>query len=119
MTDFTAVAERYLDVWNETDPAKRRELIEALFSEGARYTDPLGDVTGADGIDGFVAAAQQQLGGMALRLGGQVDGHHDIARFTWHAGPEGAEPVVIGFDVIELRDGRIDRVHGFLDRMPG
>ncbi|RZQ63732.1 nuclear transport factor 2 family protein [Amycolatopsis suaedae] len=119
MTDYTALAHRYLDVWNETDPAKRRELIDALFTEAARYTDPLGEVAGGDGIDGFVAAAQQQLGGMPLRLGGQVDGHHDIARFTWHAGPEGAEALVIGFDVIEIRDGRIDRVQGFLDKVPG
>ncbi len=49
-----------------------------------------------------------------------MDAHHDIARFTWNLGPAGAEPVVIGFDVLAATpDGRIGAVYGFLDRVPG
>lgn len=29
------------------------------------------------------------------------------------------EPIAIGFDVVELDGGRIAKVHGFLDRVPG
>ncbi|MEU6738778.1 hypothetical protein [Streptosporangium sandarakinum] len=48
-----------------------------------------------------------------------VDAHHDVARFTWHLGPEGGEAIVVGFDVAVLTgDGRIREVHGFLDRVP-
>jgi hypothetical protein len=48
-----------------------------------------------------------------------VDAHHQQARFTWGLGPEGAEPVVIGFDVaVTGEDGRITSVHGFLDKVP-
>jgi hypothetical protein len=117
MTDFTGIVERYLAPWNETDPAKRRELIEQVFSEDATYTDPLGAVRGADGLDQFIAGAQQQFGGLVFTLGGRVDAHHDIARFTWHLGPEGAEePLAIGFDVIVVEDDRIRQVLGFLDK---
>jgi hypothetical protein len=50
---------------------------------------------------------------------GPVDAHHQQARFTWGLGPEGAEPVVIGFDVaVTGEDGRITSVHGFLDKVP-
>lgn len=120
MTEFTAVAHRYLDAWNETDPAKRRDLIEEVFAADATYTDPLGAVAGHDGIDGFIAGAQQQFAGLRFDLGSAVDGHHDIARFSWHLGPEGApEPLAIGFDVIRVEDGKIKQVQGFLDKMPG
>ena len=52
MTDFTGIAHRYIDVWNETDPAKRRARVEGLFAAGATYTDPLGAVAGHGGVDG-------------------------------------------------------------------
>ncbi|TNC25383.1 nuclear transport factor 2 family protein [Amycolatopsis alkalitolerans] len=119
MTEFTALAHRYLDAWNETDPAKRRGLVEEVFAEDASYTDPLAAVAGHDGIDGFIAGAQQQFAGLRFTLGGAVDGHHDIARFTWHLGPEGAEPVAIGFDAVRAEGGKIKQVLGFLDKMPG
>jgi SnoaL-like protein len=120
MTDFTSLAHRYLDAWNETDPAKRREVIEEVFTTNATYTDPLGAADGHGGLDQFVAAAQQQFTGLVFNLAGEVDGHHDIARFTWHLGPADApEPVAIGFDVVVVEDGKIDRVLGFLDKIPG
>ena len=30
MTDFAEVAARYIDTWNQTDPAARRTAINAL-----------------------------------------------------------------------------------------
>ena len=52
-------------------------------------------------------------------LGGPVDAHHEQGRFTWHLGPAGAEPVVVGFDVVERdADGLIRTVLGFIDRAP-
>lgn len=118
--EFSTLARRYLEVWNATDPAKRRELIERLFTPQATYTDPLGAVEGWDGIDTFVAGAQQQFAGLSFSLGGQVDGHHDIARFHWHLGQDDVgEPVVIGFDVIHTEGERIGAVYGFLDKVPG
>ena len=48
---------------------------------------------------------QQQFPGFVFTLGGAVDAHHDQARFSWHLGPAGAEPVVIGFDVAVLDGG--------------
>ncbi|OXM72355.1 MULTISPECIES: nuclear transport factor 2 family protein [Amycolatopsis] len=119
MSDYTTLAHRYIDVWNETDADKRRALVEDLFTPDATYTDPLGAVRGTDGIDGFVAGAQAQFAGLTFSLGGAVDGHHDQARFTWHLGaPGAAEPLVIGFDVVVIDNGRISQVLGFLDKVP-
>lgn len=119
MTDFNAVAARYIEAWNETDGAARRKLIDELWAENGVYTDPLCVAEGRDDIDATIAAVQGQFGGLVFTLGGNVDGHHDIARFTWNLGPEGGEAVVVGFDVIVVDgDGRIREVHGFLDKVP-
>jgi hypothetical protein len=113
------IIERYIAAWNETDAAKRRELVGALWAADGSYTDPLADVRGPDAIAELIGAAQQQFPGFGFTLGGPVDVNHHQARFTWHLGPAGAEPVVIGFDVVVLDgDGRIASVHGFLDRVP-
>jgi hypothetical protein len=109
----------YLAAWNETDPAARRAAVEAAFTPDVRYVDPLADVTGTDGLDALIAGAQQQFPGMEFRAVGDVDRHHDVCRFRWGLGPAGAEPLVIGFDVVAVApDGRIATVHGFLDRVP-
>jgi hypothetical protein len=119
MTDVRGIVEQYIAVWNETDGDKRRALIADLFTGGARYTDPLGAVAGHDGIDQFVGGAQQQFAGLSFSLPAEPDAHHDLARFQWYLGTPGAEPVAIGFDVVELEDGKIANVHGFLDKIPG
>ncbi len=111
--------ERYLACWNETDPAARRALIEQLWAEDATYTDPLADVCGLDQIAATIAAVQQQFPGFVFTTGSAVDAHHNQARFTWGLGPRDADPVIEGFDVLVLDDtGRIESVHGFLDKLP-
>ncbi|MGY1729293.1 nuclear transport factor 2 family protein [Geodermatophilus sp. SYSU D01062] len=119
MTATPDLADRYLAAWNETDPAARRALVEALFTEDVTYTDPLADVAGRDGLDATIAAVQAQFPGFVFRLAGPADAHHGQVRFTWHLGPDGAEPPVTGFDVaVTDGDGRIRTVLGFLDRVP-
>jgi SnoaL-like domain len=118
-TPAVTVAQRYLEAWNATDPAERRAAIEAAFAPEARYVDPLADVTGTEAIDALIAGVHQQFPGMRFGPVGDVDAHHDVCRFRWGLGPEGAEPLVIGFDVVTVgEDGRITGVHGFLDKVP-
>ncbi|MGW4502640.1 nuclear transport factor 2 family protein [Micromonospora sp. NPDC004336] len=119
MSDTNELVQRYIAAWNETDAAERQAVLAEVFAEDATYTDPLVSVRGRDGLDATIAAVQGQFGGLVFSLGGAVDAHHDIARFTWHLGPEGAEPVVVGFDVVAIgADGRISQVLGFLDKVP-
>jgi hypothetical protein len=113
------IIEKYIATWNETDPARRRALIEELYAVDATYTDPLADLRGYAEIDAGVAGAQQMFPGMVFALAGPVDANHNQARFSWHLGPAGAEPVVIGFDVaVADAAGKLSSVHGFLDKVP-
>jgi SnoaL-like domain len=119
MSDTNELVQRYLAAWNETDADARQAILEEVFAEDAGYTDPLVSVRGRAGLDATISAVQAQFGGLVFSLGGAVDAHHDIARFTWHLGPEGAEPVAVGFDVAVIgADGRIGQVLGFLDKVP-
>lgn len=119
MTDVAELIERYIASWNEQDPQRRRSAIDALWAEDASYTDPLAEARGRDAIDATIAAVQQQFPGFAFRLAGPVDSHHHLARFTWELGPDGTDPLVVGFDVAEVaEDGRLQAVHGFLDKVP-
>ena len=113
------VIERYLECWNETDPAARRKLIEQVWAADASYTDPLAEVSGRAAIDATIAAVQGQFPGFVFTLAGPVDAHHRQARFSWNLGPAGEEPVVAGSDVaLTGPDGEITAVFGFLDKVP-
>ncbi|MET8865701.1 nuclear transport factor 2 family protein [Nonomuraea sp. NPDC004580] len=119
MSDRNELVERYLAAWNEIRPDARQALVADVFAEDATYTDPVVAVRGRDGLDATIAAVQEQFEGLRFSLGGPVDAHHDLARFTWHLGAAGADPLVIGFDVVVIGDdGRISQVLGFLDRVP-
>lgn len=112
--------DRYLATWNETDADARAKAVAELWAEDGAYTDPLAAVKGHEGIAAVIAGAQEMFPGLVFTRGEVLDAHHDIARFTWHLGPEGGEALAIGFDVVELaEDGRIQRVLGFLDKVPG
>src|SRR5262249_20668860 len=119
MSDFTKLAEQYIATWNETDPSARRALIDEVWAADGRYVDPMAEVAGRDQIDAVIGAVQAQFTGMTFRLAGAVDGHHDQARFTWELGPDGADALVVGFDVAQRdADGRLSLVLGFLDKVP-
>jgi len=119
MTAIHELVDRYLQIWNQREPAARGAGVRAVFSDACSYTDPLAAVTGHDGVDRFIAGVQQQFAGVRFVLAGAVDTHHDVARFTWHARAEGrAEPLAIGFDVVVVDAGRIQQVVGFLDKLP-
>ncbi len=115
MTDASNIVSRYLDSFNETDPGRRESLLQSLFTADCTYTDPHVDVTGPAQLAEFIAQTQQRFPGYTFALHGDIDAHHDQARFQWQAGPEEEPARYLGFDVIVAADGRIRRVYGFAD----
>lgn len=112
------IVEQYLASFNETDAARRRDLLDKLYTSDSTYTDPHVEVRGPEQIDGFIAMTQDRFPGFTFKLGGTVDAHHDQARFQWHAGPADDPDQYVGFDVIVTEDGRIRSVYGFMDAAP-
>lgn len=112
------VIARMIDAFNERNAARRRSLIEEVFTPDCAYTDPDDEVQGHDALDTLFERIQRQAPPeLRFSLPGPVDVHHQQARFTWRYGVNGAEDAVAtGGDVAVFRDGRIHRVYAFFDK---
>ncbi len=118
MSTYTTLAERYIAIWNEADPAARRELIAQTYTEDASYVDPLMQGAGQEGIDAMIGAAQAQFPGFRFTLNGPADGYGDHVRFSWDLGPAGVEAPIKGTDFAVIAGDRLQSVTGFIDKMP-
>ncbi|MFC8368126.1 MULTISPECIES: nuclear transport factor 2 family protein [unclassified Streptomyces] len=118
MSGFEELARRYLASWNERDPARRRALVDELWTDDAGYVDPIVTAEGRDAIEDVVATAQRQFPGLVYRPAGKVDGHHDVARLAWELAPAGGPAVIVGLAVMVAERSRLRRVYGFLDPVP-
>ncbi len=109
-----SVIDTYLETWNETDAAKRAELIAASLGADLWYRDPLLEADGLEAYDGMIAAVQAQFPGLVMRRTSGVDAHRDVVRFTWALGAPGVDPVFVGLDVAKFDgDGKLHRIIGF------
>ncbi|GAA1482909.1 nuclear transport factor 2 family protein [Gordonia sinesedis] len=106
----------YLATWNADDPDR---LLAEYWSPDATYTDPMAQAAGTAEIAALIRQVRTQFPGYVFTAFDDADAHHRQVRFRWGLGPAGAEPVVIGFDVLVIDDaGRIRDVRGFLDKVP-
>ena len=116
MNNPTELIDRYIDMWNETDPARRRALISRTWTESASYVDPLLAGEGHAGIDAMVAAVHEKYPGHRFRRVSEVDVHHDRARFNWTLGPKDGPALVQGTDFAVIAGNeRLATVTGFFD----
>ncbi|CCD89890.1 conserved protein of unknown function [Bradyrhizobium sp. ORS 285] len=118
MTDIAAIADGYIALWNERDDVERRARLARQWTADASYVDPLMQGDGVDGIDALVSGVQQRFPEFRFRQLGAADGHGNYVRFSWGLGPDKADCPIQGTDFVELADGRIRRVTGFLDKVP-
>jgi hypothetical protein len=118
MTDVNTIANRYIDLWNERTPSRRREMLATNWTSDARYIDPLMSGDGLDGVDALIAGVQQRFPDFRFQLIGQPNGYGDHVRFSWGLGPEGADSPIKGTDFAVVKDGRIRSITGFLDQIP-
>jgi uncharacterized protein YndB with AHSA1/START domain len=108
-----ALADRFLAIWGETDPAKRRAALEEVAVETLAFRDPYSCTDGLDDLNAHVAAAQRFMPGVLLERQGEARQCQGVAIVDWAVrGPDG-NPRAKGSNVLELApDGRIARVTG-------
>lgn len=118
MTNAREIAETYIATWNETDTEARSGLIARHWSDEPSYIDPLATTSTSGELSELIGGVHARFPGFRFRLIGTPDGHGDIVRLAWSLGPGDREAPVEGSDVVQISDGRIDRVIGFLDKVP-
>lgn len=118
MSDVTGTVDTYLEMWNETDAARRAAHIERAWAADGRYVDPMLEAQGHAALADMVAGVHEQFPGHRFRRLSGVDVHHDQLRFAWElAGPDGAIAVA-GIDVGMLApDGRLRQITGFFGEL--
>jgi hypothetical protein len=118
MTDAAKIAERYIDLWNETDARSRKQLIASAWTEDATYVDPMMKGQGHAEIDALVGAVHERFPGHRFTLAGAPDGHGDGLRFSWMLAAPNAAPIAHGTDFgVVATDGRLKSISGFLDQV--
>jgi hypothetical protein len=117
MAELDDLIDRYIATWNETDSARRRDLVGRTFTRDASYLDPHLEGDGASEIDALIGAVQARFPGYRFRRIGPVDAHHDRVRFSWEVSPEGGPVFASGTDIAVVDDGRLRSVTGFIDHM--
>ncbi len=111
-TDLSALIDRYIAIWNETDPVARRTLIDTTWAEDATYTDPVLNGSGRDGIDAMIAGFQQAYARHTFEWSTQslVEGE---SRFTWTLRTPEGDVGLKGEDTFVIaNDGRLQSIVG-------
>jgi hypothetical protein len=110
--DAQHLADSYVAVWNETDPARRREAIAALWTpEGEHF---VGDrhAQGYSALEKRIAGSHQknvQDGGHRFRATKDARALRDVVTFHWEMLPAESDTVVArGLEFLIVDDwGRI------------
>ncbi len=122
-TDLPAIEaafDRYVSVWNEPGPQRRRALVAELWAPDASYANSTSLYRGHDEIVAGITGSHDRWVGSGHRfVAATVAGaHHGVARLVWHMlGPDGDEPVTVGTSVVTFdAEGRIVSDMQFIDR---
>ena len=118
MTDAAHIADRYIAVWNETDPARRDALLTENWNADATYVDPLMSGEGRQEIGALIGAVHARFPGFRFTLAGAADGYGDKVRFSWALGPDAEPDMIRGTDFAVIDNGRLRSVTGFIDKAP-
>jgi SnoaL-like domain len=117
---ISAVVDDYFAMWNATDPDRRAAAITAAWSPDAKYVDPMFAAEGHAALDEMVTQVHEQFPGYRFHRTGQVEAHHDRARWSWELGAPDGSAAAAGVDFAILApDGRFSEVTGFIEQQPG
>jgi hypothetical protein len=123
VNNIETLVENYVALWNEGNPARRREGIAALWAEGGAHFTRSIAAEGHALIEARIAKAYDEFvgsGQFTFVSAGNVDGHHQGVRFNWHmVSTTDHRIAAVGFDFLLLdEEGRIRSDHQYTDPTP-
>jgi hypothetical protein len=137
MTDPSELADRYMALWHEPDPDRRRRLIVELWTEdGAQILQPplemraiaarpgIGMTAGLEArglaaLEARVTSAYEEwvaAGAFRFRRRDNVERVADVVKFNWEMVSANGEVEAVGLAFLVLApDGRIRRDYQFIE----
>lgn len=111
--------EHYLAAWNERDPERVPELLEASVTHAVVFADPIIKTVGLEALADHIVRTRQEYPDATYRRTSAVDGGHDhVYRYTWDVVVDG-EVAMTGMDATTVDPrGRIIRIDGFFGPIP-
>ncbi len=106
------------EVFGEGDAARRRAVIEELYTSDCVLYVPSGVIVGHDALDRFAGDLRATHPHFSYTALGVPQALHNAGRLAWGSGPRGEKPDYTGLDVIVARDDKIATLYVFLDPMP-
>jgi hypothetical protein len=115
--------QRYMAMWHEPDPARRRELVVRLWAEDAENTTSRFAARGLAEITARVTRAHDEwvaAKGFVFRPAGNTDSHGNVIKFLWEMVPAAGGPAEArGLDIFVLTDDRrIRTLYQFAEPVP-
>ena len=131
------LADRYVALWNEPDPDRRRRMIAALWTEdGSHILQPPEEIRevaarpgigmtavlearGYEEIEARAATAYEEWVGsqeLSFRRRADAERLHDVVKFHWEAIAKDGEAFAVGLSFLVLaEDGRVRRDYTFVE----
>jgi len=106
-----------LDVFGENDPARRRAVIDEIFTEDCVFYEPRGVYRGRNEIDRVAAAIKATHPEFQYQPIGEPEELGNGGRVKWVSGRPGEAAAYSGTDFIIARDGRIAALYLFFDKL--
>ena len=115
----TLLVRNLQDIFGENDPARRRAVIDELYTEDVVFYDPgKGVYRGRDEIYRIAGEIKATHPDFRYQPIAEPEELGNGGRIQWISGRPGEAPAYAGTDFIIVRDGRIAAVYLFFDKLP-
>jgi hypothetical protein len=94
-------------VFNERDPERRMNAIEANYTEDVIWTDPEKTFHGRDELNNRAEELLDNLPDFVFTAAGRVHVLRDLGHLPFIHGVPEQPPAITGYDVALVRDGQI------------
>ena len=106
------------EVFGEGDAARRRAVIDDLYTDDCVLEAAPGVFIGHDALDKFAGDLRAAHPHFAYTPHGEPQALHNAGRLALGSGPRGEKLDYTGLDVIIVRGDEIAALYVFLDSMP-
>ena len=114
----TLLTRNLQEAFGENDSARRRVIIDEIFTEDGVFYDPTsGAHRGRDEIDRVAGVIRKTHPDFQYQPIAEPEELGDGGRLKWVAGRPGEAPVYAGTDFIIVKDGRIAALYLFFDTL--